>query len=208
MTKDLNARINEAKLLDWSELHAHLVFRLFVRGAYNFGDAKKLADFLRFCGPKAYLNLDKGKDPTLLLKLLAHIIDDIAALIDVGILIVKKQKGRGRPSDPRLERSLEQAEEQYKRARKVGAFVGISLDDTPILKRLSRADALKLVVKAWNRDVNERRERHRREGRDDPNRRTFIVKITEDQLEKQIDRRRPSARRYAKQKARTKTRPK
>jgi hypothetical protein len=192
---DLNDRINDAKLLDWSELHAHLVFRLFVREA----EAKKLADFLRLCGPKAYLS---EHDPSLLLKLLVHIVDDIAALIEVGVLTVKKRKGRGRPSDPRLEKSLERAQQEYKRIRDAGAFAGVNPDGTAILKRLSRAEAIQLVVAAWNRDVDERRERHRKEGRD-PHQRTSVVKITKDQLEKQVDRRRQSARRYAKRKAKT-----
>jgi hypothetical protein len=191
----LNARMDAAKTLGWSEIPAQQAFRLAVREAYQFGEVKGLIDFLRLCGPKAFLS-DK-QDPDLQRKLLAHIIDDLAALFEVGVLTFEKRSGRGRPPDPRLERSLARAHIDYKRIQKDGVPVGINSDGSPKLKRLPRAEALKLVVGAWNRDVEERRERHREKGRD-PNRRTFIVRVTANQLEKQINGDRPSARRHAK----------
>jgi hypothetical protein len=135
-------------------------------------------------------------DPTF--ALIGQTLDNLAAMIEIGLLTFNKKRGPGRPTDSRLERTLQSAKAEYDTLRKPGLLLGIA-EGVPEFKPVSRQEALDIVVKNNNGYVDKVK-RYRQElpqsdrGLQLP---ISVCRITGGQLEAQLEGKRPSARRYA-----------
>jgi hypothetical protein len=193
----LDDQIRAAKSLDRGETWAEWMFWISARWAYRTGDATGLVDVLRKLGPKAFLDKSlTARQKHLGRMLSAQALDNVAALIAVGILAFKRAPRAGSSRG----RSLYYAKKNYDRIRRYGALGGINPDGSPQLKQVSAGEAIELTVKSWNSEVERRRERLNKMGQR-PHLPLSVSRITADQLRRHINKGHSSARRYAKRQA-------
>lgn len=147
----LDDQIKTAKKLkpreSWGEWH----FWLAVRSALHAGDVAPLVRLLRLLGPDVLAK--SGPQPKVgpeTFVVIAQTLDNLAAMIDVGLLTFSQKRGPGRPSGSRLERTLQSAKAEYDELRKHGLPQSIEPDGTLKFSSVSREEALDIVVKNNN----------------------------------------------------------
>ena len=194
----LGDQIIAAKKLERVENWGEWAFWLYVKCALHAGDVEGLVKHLRV--------LSKARPDPEVGRAIAQTLDNLAAMLEIGLLAFNQKKGRGRPTGSRLERSLQRAKNEYDRLRKYGLLVGITSDGKPKFDRVTREKALDIAIinnNGYVKQVERRREELSLSGKKGPTMPPSYCRITRDQLLAQIDGKRPSARRYLKRQSPT-----